>query len=193
MNEYTIYKHQSSMVQELKRLMNSSLPEKTKKQIQEFAQMRLAKGSTKLRVVKCMWCIRIMATWLNKDFKKATKNDLLNLISTIDMKSYSEYTKYDFKVVLKMFYKWFKRNDESSPPEISWLKPKIKNGRHKLPEELLTENEIIKISETADTLNIVCNFSKYLCSFQRFGYKSPTYLWCNLIREFLVKRNCHVF
>ncbi|MBU0591017.1 tyrosine-type recombinase/integrase [Candidatus Micrarchaeota archaeon] len=146
MNEYTIYKHQSSMVQELKRLMNSSLPIKTKKQIEEFGQMRLAKGSTKLRVVKCMWCIRIMSAWLNKDFKKATKNDLLNLISTIDMKSYSEYTKYDFKVVLKMFYKWLLGNDEEFPEVIKWMKPKLKASKHKLPEELLTPEEVNQLA-----------------------------------------------
>jgi len=134
------------MVQELKRLMNSSLPIKTKKQIEEFGQMRLAKGSTKLRVVKCMWCIRIMSAWLNKDFKKATKNDLLNLISTIDMKSYSEYTKYDFKVVLKMFYKWLLGNDEEFPEVIKWMKPKLKASKHKLPEELLTPEEVNQLA-----------------------------------------------
>jgi hypothetical protein len=64
--------------------------------------MRLARGATKLRIVKCMWCLRLMAAWLKKDFKKATQNDLLDLVSSMDTKNYSEYTLYDFKRVLKI-------------------------------------------------------------------------------------------
>ncbi|MFH1471022.1 MAG: hypothetical protein ABIF01_04690 [Candidatus Micrarchaeota archaeon] len=60
MNEYTIYQHQNNFEKELIRLRASALPEKTKKQIEDFARIRLAKGSTKLRVVKCMWCIRYL-------------------------------------------------------------------------------------------------------------------------------------
>ncbi|MFH0737097.1 MAG: site-specific integrase [Candidatus Micrarchaeota archaeon] len=146
MNEYTIYKHQTNLEQELKRLNCSDLPAKTKHHIEEFARIRLAKGATKLRVVKCMWCLRLMAAWLKKDFKKATQNDLLDLVSLMDAKDYSEYTLYDFKIVLKMFYKWLLGKDEEFPKVIKWLKPKLKNEKHKLPEELLTVEEIQKLA-----------------------------------------------
>ncbi len=148
MNEYTIYKHQTNMVQELKRLANDSLPDQTKKKIEEFGKIRLAKGSTKLRVVKCMWCLRSMAKWLNKDFSEATKDDLLTLVTEMDMKNYSEYTRYDFKIVLKMFYKWLLGNDEEFPTVIKWLKPRLKNQAHKLPEELLTVEEVQKLANS---------------------------------------------
>lgn len=146
MNEYTIYKHQTNMIQELKRLANDNLPEPTKKKIEEFSRIRLAKGSTKLRVVKCIWCLRTMAKWLNKDFAEATKDDLLTLVTEMDMKDYSEYTRYDFKIVLKMFYKWLLGNDEEFPAVIKWLKPKLKNEKHKLPEELLSVEEVQKLA-----------------------------------------------
>ena len=106
----------------------------------------MAKGATKLRVVKCMWCIRLMAAWLKKDFKKATQNDLLDLISSMDAKNYSEYTLYDFKIVLKMFYKWLLGKDEEFPKVIKWLKPRLKNEKHKLPEEFLTVEEAQKLA-----------------------------------------------
>ena len=88
-----------------------------------------------------------MATWLDKDFKKATQNDLLNLVSALDMKDYSEYTKYDFKIVLKTFYKWLLGEDEEFPKVIKWLKPKLKNKKHKLPEELLSVEEVQKLAK----------------------------------------------
>jgi len=41
-----------------------------------------------------------------------------------------------------MFYKWLLGNDEEFPPVIKWLKPRLKNEKHKLPEELLTVEEV---------------------------------------------------
>jgi len=67
----------------------------------------------------------------------------------LEEKPYAEYTKYDFKIVLKMFYKWLKGNDEEFPQEIKWLKPKLKNNVHKLPEELLSEEDVLKIAQAA--------------------------------------------
>jgi len=146
MNEFTIYKHQTNFEKELGRLRASDLPVKTKKQIEDFAHIRLAKGSTKLRVVKCMWCARYLAQWLGKDFSSATKEDLIELVSSMDSKDYSEYTVYDFKIVLKTFYKWLKGKDEEFPEVIKWLKPKLRNEKHKLPEELLTVEEVEKLA-----------------------------------------------
>ncbi|MBI5229513.1 tyrosine-type recombinase/integrase [Candidatus Micrarchaeota archaeon] len=146
MNDFVLYKHQNDFDRALKVLHASKLPSNTKKQIEDFARIRLAKGSTKLRVVKCMWCIRYMAEWLGKDFKKATKEDLIDLIMCLDSKPYAEYTKYDLKIVLKMFYKWLLGKDEDVPKIIKWLKPRLKNEKHKLPEELLTVEEVEKLA-----------------------------------------------
>jgi len=146
MNEFTIYKHQTNFEKELGRLRASALPTKTKKQIEDFAHIRLAKGSSKLRVVKCMWCVRYLAGWLGKDFSEATKEDLIELVSSMDSKDYSDYTVYDFKIVLKTFYKWLKGEDEEFPEVIKWLKPRLRNEKHKLPEELLTVEEVEKLA-----------------------------------------------
>ena len=115
MNEYVMYKSQTNFEQELLRLKASALSAKAKTQIENFARMRIAKGSGKLRVVKCMYCVRLLAQWLNKDFSIATKTDLIRLVTDIDSKNYAEYTRYDFKIVLKMFYKWLLGKDEEFP------------------------------------------------------------------------------
>lgn len=146
MTEYRIYKQQEDLDQEYRRLNTSNLSAPVKKEIEKFAKIRLAKGATRLRVVKCMWCLRLMAQWLDKDFAKASQNDLVELVSSIDLKDYAEYTKYDFKIVLKCFYKWFKGKDEEFPKVIKWLKPKLRNHKHKLPEELLTVEEVERLA-----------------------------------------------
>ena len=47
--------------------------------------------------------------------------------------------------------RWLKGNDEIYPPEINWLKPRTRRS-HKLPEELITQEEVLKMAEVADNL-----------------------------------------
>ncbi|MCI0504435.1 site-specific integrase [Candidatus Micrarchaeota archaeon] len=122
-----------------------------KESIISFSKVRLAKGASHGRVAKVVYCLRFLAAWLNKPFGNATKENLIALVGGLETNpKYSEYTRLDYKIVLKMYYKWLKGNDETFPPEISWLKPKLKNGKHKLPEDLLTEDEILRIVNEAE-------------------------------------------
>ncbi|MFH2106259.1 MAG: hypothetical protein ABII22_03290, partial [Candidatus Micrarchaeota archaeon] len=75
-----------------------------KNEITSFSRVRLAKGSSHGRVAKVVYCLRFMCHWLKKPFRQATKDDLIGLVGELESNSrYSEYTKYDFKIVLKMF------------------------------------------------------------------------------------------
>jgi len=124
--------------------------EENRKAIISFSKGRLARGSTHGRAAKIVYCLRFLAKWLKKPFRKATKEDLVALIGELESnQNYSEYTRLDYKIVLKMFYKWLKGNDETYPPEIAWLKPKLKNEKHKLPEDLITEDEVLKMVNEA--------------------------------------------
>ncbi len=42
---------------------------------------------------------------------------MIALVGNLERSDYAEHTKYDLKVMLKMFYKWLKGNDEFVPPE----------------------------------------------------------------------------
>jgi site-specific recombinase XerD len=120
-----------------------------KRDIVSFSKVRLAKSSSHGRVAKVVYCMEYWAKWVNKPFREATKDELVAAVGELEGKDFSDYTKYDLKIVLKMFYKWLEGQDETMPPKISWLKPKIKNEKHKLPEELLTEDEVLKLAESA--------------------------------------------
>ncbi len=50
---------------------------------------------------------------------------------------------------MKKFYKWL-RNSETYPPEVSWIKTIVNNRHRLLPEELLTEDEVKKMTEKAE-------------------------------------------
>lgn len=146
-----IHRSQQSFGLALARLERDALvcPE-NREQIQRFSKNRLASGASGFRVVKCMYCLRYLAAWLKKPFADATKDELIDLVGSLESKKYSEHTKYDFKIVLKLFYKWLKGNDEDFPQEVKWLKPRLRNTAQKLPEELLTEDEVLRIARAAN-------------------------------------------
>jgi len=131
-------------------LEKEEISEKNKDAIRLFIKTKLAMGTSKLRAIKLLYGMRFLARWLEKDFEDATKEDLIDLVGDLETKDYSEHSKYDFKIILKQFYKWMKGNDEEFPPEISWLKPRMKNNKHKLPEELLTVEDVEKLAEAAN-------------------------------------------
>lgn len=123
-----------------------------KRDIVSFSKIRLAKGSSQGRVAKVVYCMRYWAKHLAKPFREVTKDDLVMAVGDLETTKFAEHTRYDIKIVLKMFYKWLEGNDEVMPAKIIWLKPKIKNENHKLPEELLTEEEVLKLAQTANNV-----------------------------------------
>ena len=151
MTGYEIHSYQKNVEQALRRTNEDSLvcPE-NRALITAFAKERLARGIGRLRVAKCIYCMRYLSHWLKIPFDKAQKPELLSLVGDLENQPYSEHSKHDFKACLKLFYKWLKGNDEIYPPEISWLRARLRNNVHKLPEEMLSEEEVMKMVAAAD-------------------------------------------
>src|SRR3989338_9144979 len=142
MAKVDLYNHPERLRRSIEKLKEDSLVnDENKEDIDSFSKIRLAKGSSHGRVAKVVYCLHYLSKWLKKSFRNATKEDLIQLVGGLESSHYSEYTKYDYKIVLKMYYKWLLGNDEEFPKIIKWFIPKLKNEKSKLPEELLTEDE----------------------------------------------------
>jgi integrase/recombinase XerD len=120
-----------------------------KSAIQRFYSDCLVEGLTLARISKLLHHLRRIAMILNKDFEEASKDDIVRVVKEIETNtSWSPATKHDYKVVLKKFYKWLRGTGEF-PEEVKWIKATLKNGNHKLPEELLAEEDVRKLIEAA--------------------------------------------
>lgn len=115
----------------------------------EFYQECIVRGYSKARTLKYLNTLKQIAKLLNKSFSKVRRKDIVSLIERIEEKGYSEWTKHDFKAILKVFFKWLRKSD--NPPEVSWLKT-TKQHLRKLPEELLTKEDVMKIVDVAEHL-----------------------------------------
>ena len=95
---------------------------------------------------------------LEKDFADANKSDIEKLVAKINTmknkhgKPVQDWTKYTYKVVLKRFYKWLKGDNDEYPKEVKWIHPRMMKRNGKLPEELLTTEDIKKMANATDNL-----------------------------------------
>jgi len=117
--------------------------------ISKFEDYGFTISLSKKRITKYVYSLRKLAEWLDKDFDQATKEDIEKLVLFIEKKGYSAWTKHDYRVIIKRFYKWLKGNDEIYPDEVKWIKTTLKKKDVVLPEELLSEDDIKRLVDSA--------------------------------------------
>jgi site-specific recombinase XerD/ribosomal protein L40E len=131
----------------LRKIRNSRIDEESKQKILDFYQECIIRGYSKARIIKYLVTLERIARDLGKPLTQAKKEDMVNLIAKLEQKDYSEWTKHDYKVILRIFYKWLRKDEY--PEEVSWIKVRESSNR-KLPEEILTPEEINELVNAAD-------------------------------------------
>ncbi|MCW4017785.1 MAG: site-specific integrase [Candidatus Bathyarchaeota archaeon] len=145
-----IYHYERKISRALDRVSLSSLNRKNRAAILGFYDDLLCKGLSNARVLKYINTLESLARLLGKPFEEAAKSDIADLLRQIETGSYSDWTKHDYKVILKIFYRWL-RGTEGYPEEVKWIKA-LNKTKHLLPEDILTEEEIKVLAECADNL-----------------------------------------
>lgn len=126
------------------RYLSKLFPE-DKEDVRRFADEFLAQGYSAGRIVKYLYSLASISKKLAKPFKKAGSEDTKRYVVWLEKSDYAEWTKHDLKVILRKYLQWAGREDV-----INWLKiKKVKN--RKLPEEVLTEDDIKAIAGVAYT------------------------------------------
>lgn len=96
-------------------------------------------------MVKYLYTLVSIRKKLDIPFRDAKEDDIKRFVAGLEKSDYAEWTKHDLKVILKKYLKWLGKDNA-----IGWMKIKsVKNG--KLPEEVLTEEDIKAIAEATYT------------------------------------------
>ena len=128
-----------------------NLSKENKETIKKFMSFCLADGVGVGRIEKYLYHLRKFCLWSKKNLLELTKDDVVNLVGKVETLKYSPYTKKDIKISIKKFLKVMKGNNEEYPKEVKWIKTNVKNNQKKMPEELLTEEEVAKMIRQAPT------------------------------------------
>lgn len=102
-----------------------------------FINDQSAQGNSKSRQIKYLSVIGQIGLMVNYNFETATKDDIKELCSKINNMDKSDWTKHDYLLTLKVFFKYL-RDTEEYPPEVKWIKLKKIRNHKKLPRDLIT-------------------------------------------------------
>lgn len=113
----------------------------------EFKDYLLSEGIGVAKIGRYLLDVRKFAIMLQKPFDTATEQDIRKVIATIEQGNLAPESKKCFKIMLRKLYRFIRRINEKGkyPPEVSWISIAISQNHNKLPEELLTEEEIKRI------------------------------------------------
>jgi site-specific recombinase XerD/ribosomal protein L40E len=129
------------------RRLHNPLSERNRELILEFEKKLVSKGLSTPRIEKYVETLTKIGEILGKDFDAATKRDIEDLVFKIERSDRSPWTKHTYKVILKRFYRWLKGGDEEYPEEVRWIKTTFKARDELLPEDLLTEEDVMRLVE----------------------------------------------
>ena len=131
-----IHNYQQALESALKRIESLSL--NNQKAIKDFVRNCELEEISTGRIAKYVNHLIKIAEWLNKDFIKADKKDIENLVLKIKEQGYTAWTIKDYKVAIKKFFRFLKKEKITS-----WIKTTIKDkDKNDIPNEVLTEEEI---------------------------------------------------
>jgi len=112
-----------------------------RKHVLKFYRQVCADGLASSTIRKYLLELATLSRMLGKDFKKADKDDLIALCGKIEQAYPNPHTKARFKICLKKLYKIIEGDNEEYPKKARWIK--VRNGiNYKLPEDILTENDV---------------------------------------------------
>ncbi|MFB6075748.1 MAG: tyrosine-type recombinase/integrase [Candidatus Aenigmatarchaeota archaeon] len=132
---------------------NSQISESNRELILKYQDQLFAEGLSKSRVLFYLNRLYKSAEYIDCDFEKADKQNIKSLVTKIEKKDdYSPKTKNDYKVSIKKFYRWLENEDDDEyPDKVKWINTTLKKKSQKLPEEILTQDDIRKLIQEAGT------------------------------------------
>lgn len=121
--------------------------ESNREHILKFATFMEAKGLKFSTIHKDLYALWFIGKNLRKDFKACSRDDIMEVCSKINQQQWTNKTKRNHTVALKKMWKWLYNIEEKGtyPKAVSWLDTSPKDKTHKLPEDLLTEEEVNKM------------------------------------------------
>ena len=148
------------------KLVNNLENKRDRELILKFRDKCYAKGLGDSRVLFYVIRLKKISELTRKDLDKLDRGDIEKLVSWIERKKYSEWTKQGYKTTLRNFYKLL--NDGETPDTVNWIRATPKESKLKKPI-ILSKKEVLELFRCAEGLR-----EKALVSFMyESGCRSP--------------------
>jgi integrase/recombinase XerD len=133
---------------------STDISKENKETILNFKDYLLSENVGTAKIERYLFDLMKYSRMLNKSFEKASKDDIRRIVGEINQLDLAEETKRGFKIVLRKLYRFLEGIEEKGkyPDRVGWISINIQENHKKLPEELLTEEEIKLIIEKCNNL-----------------------------------------
>ncbi len=122
----------------------------TKKLLHRYVDFMRARGLEDNTIQKNLYCFAMfLKASGGKNPLRLGTEQVMNAIGTIERSKYSQNTKMNAKVTVKSFYKHFLGEDLYYPRQVAWIKTSMKEYKRVLPDDILDEDEILKMIKAA--------------------------------------------
>lgn len=121
-------------------LRSSGISEANRKLILNFVNYCFSEGIGEHRALKYLSTLKIVSKSISVDLDKASEADIRAYVGSVERSSLSDWTKHDYKVSLKKFYRWLNGGEEH--PATKWIKTTLKRHDRKLPDDMLSQDEV---------------------------------------------------
>lgn len=128
--------------------VSEEVPDPDKLLLKKYHDHLILEGLGLARVIRYTHLLMQLSKWLKIGFDNATEDDIKSLILSIEKNpNYSEWSRYMYKIGIRKFYKWLRKSEK--PPEVAWIRAVMKYSSDKLPEHMLSEDEIRRMIEAS--------------------------------------------
>jgi integrase/recombinase XerD len=110
-----------------------------------FLDRLFAEGMSKTRIVKYANHLKVISEKMGKSFLDVDDRDITAFLSWLEQSDYAPHTKRDYKTVLKRLFRNLGKEEL-----VENVRQTLKRNKKKLPSDILTKDEIIKMIEAAD-------------------------------------------
>ena len=167
-----IHNYKGRFERTLKRIEeDKDISEENKKIIFQFKDNCLCQNISYGKIDAYLFYAVKYTKMLKKFMPEACKEDIMKVIAELNQTKYSEQTKVCFKIMLRKMYKMIRKTEEY-PAEVKWISTNISNNHRKIPEELLTEEEIGRVIRAAQTVRdkaIIAALAESGCRISEIG------------------------
>jgi integrase/recombinase XerD len=131
---------------------SSDISKDNKEIILKFKDYCISEGIGLAKLERYIGDLMKYARMLNKYYPDASKEDIRRVIAGLEQSPLSPETRKGFKIMLRKLYRFIEGIEERGiyPEKVRWISINIPNNHKKLPEELLTDEEIKKIVQKCD-------------------------------------------
>lgn len=114
--------------------------------ILKFLEKLFSEGLAKATIIKNGENLYIASKMMGKSFLKTDKEDIITYLSKLEQSDYSVYVKSDHKLSIKRLFSYLEKEEL-----VKDIITTVKKSRKKLPDELLTEDDIEKMIKAANS------------------------------------------